>query len=194
MVIMGVTGGYGTGKTTVTGMFKKLGAITVDCDRLVSDLYKPGTIIVKKIARFFGPGILNSNGCLNRGKLAGIIFADTKKRDKINRLVHPAVKRRMLEIIDTCRKKGTAVLVAEVPLLFEAGMEDWFDRIIVVYCSRKRQTQRQGRSRQKEEILLRIKSQGRITEKKQRADFIINNNGPRAETRRQVVRIWGKCR
>ena len=196
MVIIGVTGGCGTGKTTVTRMLGRLGAKTVDCDRLVNDLYRPGTAMVKKIVKYFGPDMVNKNGRINKGKLAGRIFGDAGKMDKINRLVHPAVKKRIREIIADGRRKKIAMLVVEAPLLFEAGMENWFDRIIVVYCRPKLQGRRLSRTSGpgKEEILLRIKSQWPIRQKKQKADFIVDNNGSRAKTQRQVVKIWNKCR
>lgn len=193
MITVAITGGYATGKTVVANMFAGLGAEVLVADRIAHMTMQPYSTVWKGIAGFFGKGILKSDDQIDRRKLAEIVFRDKKKLRRLNNIVHPAVKEELERIIKDRRVKGKVrVLAVEVPLLFEAGMAGWFDKIVVVKCSKNEQFKR-ARQREKttgEELLLRIKSQWPMTKKEKLADFVVDNSGTMSETKRQVVEIW----
>lgn len=193
MTIIGLTGGYAAGKTVVADLFRKLGADVLSADRIAHEAIMPDTDVWKKTVRYFGRGILLKNRKINRRKLAGIVFKDRKKLKKLNSIVHPAVKKEIRRIIKEKKANGTEkVFFIEAPLLFEAGIKKWFDKIIVVDCSEKVQFKR-AKERDKiseKEIRLRIKSQLPLTKKIKMADFVIDNSRRLEETKKQVGKIW----
>lgn len=192
MITIGITGGYATGKTAVAKMFAGQGAEVICADKIVHKVMQPYTAVWEKIIKVFSKKILKNNNNIDRRKLAKIVFTDKKKLVKLNRLVHPSVKMELKRIIqDRESKEKTKILALEIPLLFEAGMEDWFDKIVVVTCTKKVQYKRakirDGLSGG--EFLQRIKSQWSLSKKKRKADFVVDNSGNVAETRRQVAEI-----
>lgn len=191
MLVIGITGGYATGKTVVANMLKKLGAKVVDADRIARLVVKPRTLAWQKAVRYFGKGILRRDGFINRKKLARIVFSDSKKRQRLNQIVHPAVIREVKQVIKGGKSK---VLVVDAPLLFESGIEGLFDKVIVVSCSADVQFRRAKRRRggSADEILQRIKSQWPLARKIKQSDFVVDNSGSITETRRRVRKIWDK--
>jgi len=195
MPTIGLTGNFGMGKTTVLSLFKKSGAYTFNIDKFVHEILNRPEII-KKIARKLGNDILTSGARLsiNKRLVAKLIFNDMEKRKALEEIIHP----RVLKIIKATRseilkKHHTALIVFEVPLLYEAGYKNFFDRIVVVYASRNRAISRLlAKGFSKDEILKRMRAQMPITKKKKLADFVINNNNNLRDTERQVKRILDK--
>ena len=196
MPFIGLTGGLGTGKTTVLKLFKNSGAYTIDADKLVHQiLKKPSTI--KKLAAIIGKGILIERAAktfINKKRMADIIFNDVQKRKSVEKLIHPEVMKAAKDFkTKILAKKSDAIIVFEVPLLLEAGYEKIFDKIIVVYCSKEiavNRVLRHGLSRK--QALQRMRAQLPISRKKAAADFLINNNLSISNTKSQVKEIFKK--
>ncbi len=180
MPFIGLTGGLGTGKTTVLKLFKSSGAYTIDADKLVHQiLKKPSTI--KKLAAIIGKGILIERAAktfINKKRMADIIFNDSQKRRAVEKIIHPNIIKTAEDIkTKILAKKSDAIIVFEVPLLLEAGYEKIFDKIIVVYCSKAKAVERlRKRGLSKEQAFKRMRAQMPISRKKAYADFLINNN------------------
>ena len=191
MIIIGITGGLATGKSTVAQMFGKLGAKVVNADGIVHQLLRPRSICFEKVVKEFGKEILRS-GQIDRKKLADIVFKDIKKLRKLEGILHPQVKRIMKREINVYRKvKSKGVIVLDVPLLFEAGLEGQADYTIVVRASRKEQFKRAARlSLNKKEAFERIKIQLPLSVKARLADIIINNEESKKKTEKAVKKIW----
>ena len=196
MPFIGLTGGLGTGKTTVLKLFKNSGVYTIDADKLVHQiLKKPSTI--KKLAAIIGKGILIERAAktfINKKRMADIIFNDVQKRKSVEKLIHPEVMKAAKDFkTKILAKKSDAIIVFEVPLLLEAGYEKIFDKIIVVYCSKEiavNRVLRHGLSRK--QALQRMRAQLPISRKKAAADFLINNNLSISNTKSQVKEIFKK--
>lgn len=199
MPSIGLTGGFGMGKTTVLRLFSKLGAYTVDADKLVHDILKKPEVI-KKIATILGKEVLTKDSTgsisINKKRVADIIFNEPQKRRSIERIIHPEVLKIMKTIkTKILNKKPSAIIIFEVPLLFEAGYEKNFDKIIVVYCNRNIATNRLTKKGfSKDEVFKRMRAQMPITKKKTLADFLIDNNNGIKKTEIQVERIFNKIK
>ncbi|MFA6142822.1 MAG: dephospho-CoA kinase [Candidatus Omnitrophota bacterium] len=191
MKIIGLTGSFGTGKTFVASVFKSLGAVVIDADRIAHECIKKRTPVYKRILRKFGRGVLNSSGSIDRAKLGRIVFNNKDDLKSLNRIVHPEV----IKIIEE-RIKSTddeKIIVIDAPLLVEAGLVGMVDMLVVVTCSKRKQIAR-CRSKfgiEKEEISKRIRNQVSIEKKKKMSDLIIENSGTRVQTIRQVREAWG---
>jgi len=193
MKAIGLTGSFGTGKTFVASIFKSLGAEVLDADRLAHDAIKKGAKAYKKIVTTFGRGILDKKRNIDRGRLGAIVFKDREALKTLNSIVHPEVIRIIKERITALREKR-GVIVIDAPLLIEAGLEGLVDVLVVVKASGKNQIKRclEKFCMNKADVLKRIKSQIPIERKVEMADFVIDNDGTKAETRKQVVQIWRK--
>jgi dephospho-CoA kinase len=205
MTIIGLTGGFGTGKSTVAAFFRKRGAVVIDADALAHEtLLKkvtrlPGHQITcyKRIVKVFGNRILNKNREIDRKKLAAIVFADKKLLNKLNGIVHPHVIRRMKgEVKKIRRADKNAVVVLDIPLLIEAGLEGLADKIVVVKAGLRQQLERCRKSLGLSEAkaLARIKAQMPLRKKIRLADFVIDNSGSKERTKGEVRRIWERIR
>jgi dephospho-CoA kinase len=187
-MVIGITGSFGSGKTTVARMFASLGARVIDADRIAHRLIRPGTGVYRRIIESFGQGVLARGGGIERRKLGRIVFANKKLLRKLNRIVHPA-------IISTIRKEiaksRARIFILDAPLLIEAGLEKEVDVLIVVKSARKKQIERLLKKGicNKAQILERINSQMALSEKMRLANFVIDNNGSLENTRFQVKRI-----
>ena len=192
--LVGLTGGIGTGKSTVSQLLEKLGAIVIDADRLTREVQARGSPVLERIADSFGPDVLRPDGELDREALGAIVFRDEAARQRLNRIVHPAVGAAMVERIREAREAGAALVVLDIPLLLEGSRAGQMDlhAVVVVYASEEQQVERQvardGCSR--EEALRRVRAQLPIEEKRRLADFVIDNSGSRAETERQVRELY----
>ena len=197
MVVIGITGGMGTGKTAVAKMFADLGAIIVDADKIAHSVMKPESDVCSKLLALFGKEIFKRNGTINRRKLAEVVFLKgPDKLKELNSIVHPEVVNIILERIEDAKKNGIEVVVIDAPLLIESGLETVVDKLIVVTTKRKIQEER-GRIRGKlslEEVRVRISSQLPLFEKEKKADYVIDNNGSLKNTLKQVRGIWGKIK
>jgi dephospho-CoA kinase len=189
-MVIGVTGGYCTGKSEITQNLKHLGAKVIDLDDLAHSTLAENTATFRKIVKEFGKDILE-NRRINRCLLAGKVFGDRKKLDKLNSIIHPVVIKQMHECINRFRKKYKAIVV-EAPLLFEAGLKKYFDYVILVKASKKNQLARAEKRNglDRAEILRRIDSQWPLAKKVAGADFVIDNNKPIKEVHRQIKSVW----
>ena len=191
VVRIGLTGGFGTGKSTVAGFFRELGAGIIDADRLARDCLEPDREEYRQAVEEFGEGILKPDGEIDRRALAALVFADPRLRERLNRIIHPTVIR---ELEEGMEGMAEPVRVAVIPLLFETGLEDRFDYVAVVEAAGETVRERTAAARgmSGEEIERRRSAQLPLAEKVRRADFVIDNNGSAGETRRQVEEIWAK--
>lgn len=173
-------------------MIRQIGVPIVDADRLAHQVVKPGCRAYKQIVETFGRSILNKNKTINRTKLGAIIFADDAKRKKLNNIVHPEVMLKMKDQIEKLRHKGTRSVVLEIPLLYEEGLDNMCNEIVVVYAPSHTLVQRlvirdKLTSAQAQK---RVKSQINIEEKKKKANFVVNNIGDLSKTQEFVERLF----
>jgi dephospho-CoA kinase len=192
MIIVGLTGGIGTGKSTVADFFSELGAYVIDFDELTREVTRPGSKAWKEIVECFGRGILNDDLTINRQRLADIVFSDRAKLTKLDRMVHPGVFREDERITNQiARRDPEALIIKDIPLLFEVGRPANMDKVVVVSATRRNQLARlQEKGMTRREAENRIRSQLPLGEKTKSADFVIDNDGSLKETRRQVEEIY----
>jgi len=191
--IIGVTGGFGMGKTTVSGYFKRLGAKVIDADRIARGALKKVAPSYRMLVRAFGRGILDRRGRIDRARLAGAAFGDKKSLKKLRDITHPYIIRKIRAAVRRELRRGMApAVVIEAPLLIESGLHAMADYIVVVRASRasqfRRIKKRTGLGRR--EALKRIAGQMSIIEKIKMADFVIANDGTKRETEKAVKKIW----
>ena len=196
MRTIALTGNFGMGKTEVLQLFSRLGAYTINIDDVVhAILDKPS--IVKKISGLLGSGVLSkSKGALsiNKKNTAAIIFNDPEKRKALEKIIHPEVLKEIKRIETAiARRNPESVIVFEVPLLFEAGYEHYFDRTITVHATRKTALKRLSKKGfSKDAAMKRMNAQMPISRKKKMADFRIDNNNSIEKTEKRVERIFRK--
>ena len=196
MVIVGLTGSVGTGKSTVANLFKELGAYVVDWDELAREVTRPHLKAWKEIVEYFGKSILNEDLTINRQKLADIVFSDKEKVAKLNQIVHPEVLKEDERMTSEIKSLDpNALIIKDIPLLFELTRPIFVDKVVVVSASEQTQLRRlEEKGMSREDAQSRIKSQLPLEEKIRSADFIINNDGPPEETKRQVEEIYSLLR
>jgi len=189
--VIGLTGSFGSGKSTVAGIFAAYGARVIDADKIARAAVRRGSKVYKKIVSSFGSRVLAKGKVIDRRKLAGLVFNDPKQLKRLNAIIHPEIIRIIKAKINSI-KKGVIVLYA--PLLLEANLKRMLDCLVVVKISRDKQFSRlvKKRSLKRADILKRIKSQISQKRKLRFADFIINNSGSLASTRKQVAQIRRK--
>ncbi|KAA1469316.1 CoaE-domain-containing protein, partial [Dentipellis sp. KUC8613] len=188
LAVVGLTGGIGTGKSTVSAMLKDRGIPIVDADVLAREAVLPGTRAYRQIVATFGQQVIQADGYLDRPKLGAIVFADEAQRKKLNAIVHPAVRRGMAHAVLGHWMRGERICVLDVPLLIESGIHKWVGKVVVVYCSAEIQLQRLMRrdGSTREAAMARLNAQLPITEKLEFADHVIDNSGGLQELRDQV--------
>ncbi|TFK46705.1 CoaE-domain-containing protein [Heliocybe sulcata] len=189
MLVVGLTGGIATGKSTVSALLKSHNIPLIDADVLAREVVLPGTSAHKQIVEYFGPDVLQEDGTLDRPKLGSIVFNDEVKRRKLNSIVHPAVRWAMFWAVVQCWIKGQKLCVVDVPLLIESGIHKWVGKVVVVYCSAEIQLQRLMKrdNSSREAAMSRLNAQLPITEKLDYADQVIDNSGTVQELEEQVV-------
>jgi dephospho-CoA kinase len=193
--LIGLTGGAGSGKSTVAEMFRDLGAAVVDADEATHAVYAPGTPGFATVVREFGEEFVRS-GEIDRKKLGEVVFNDPAQRRRLNAIVHPLVRQWMAERTAEAVEGGAEVVVQDVPLLFENGLQGLFSGTVLVYARPAIQVRRlieeRGLSAARADAMLA--AQMPIDEKRPLADFVIDNNGSLDETRRQVEEVWARVR
>lgn len=197
LLLVGLTGGIASGKSTVADMFKELGSCIIDFDFLTRDVEKPGKPSWKHIVDYFGKDILRSDNSIDRKQLSNIVFRDKEKRRKLESFTHPFIWKEFIARVKKISSGNKdAVIIAVVPLLVEGSMEDIFDRIILVYTLPELQIERliarDGINRRKAMEIL--KAQIPIDEKKRSADYIIQNGYTLDKTEKEVKDLWIKLR
>lgn len=179
------------GKSTVAGLFREAGAVTLDLDDIVDELLNEDDVIAR-IIEILGDSVLSGKR-LNRPKIAEIIFTEREKRELLEGLLHPLVIGRMKDFLKKMDKDK--VIIIEIPLLFERQYEGEFDKTITVYTDKDIALKRlESKGIKREDALMRLQAQMPIEEKIKRSDFSINNNGTIDETRQQVLDILEKIR
>jgi len=196
MIIVGLTGSVGTGKSTVTNFFRELGAYIIDWDELAREVTHPQLRAWKEIVEYFGKDCLNEDLTINRQKLAEIVFPDKEKVAKLNQIVHPEVFKKDERITSEIKSLDTdALIIKDIPLLFELTRPIFVDKTVVVSASEQTQLRRlEEKGMSREDARSRIKSQIPLEEKIKSADFVINNDGPLEETKKQVEEIYSLLR
>jgi len=196
MIIVGLTGSVGTGKSTVTNFFRELGAYIIDWDELAREGIHPHLRAWKEIVEYFGKDFLNEDLTINRQKLAEIVFSDKEKVTKLNQIVHPEVFKEDERITNEIKSLDPdALIIKDIPLLFELTRPIFVDKIVVVSASEQTQLRRlEEKGMSREDAQNRIKSQLPLEEKIKSADFAINNDGPLEETKKQVKEIYSLLR
>ena len=190
MKIIGLTGSFGTGKTFVASIFRSLGAKVIDADRIAHGVIRKGNPEYKRIVKSFGKEILNEKKEIDRAKLGAVVFSNTALLRELNRIVHPSVIKEIRRSIRNAGKKD--IVVIDAPLLIEASLDKFIDKLIVVKCQKRRQIERcrEKFCLQKKEILRRIESQIPLKKKMKMADLVIDNSLTRSRTREQARKAW----
>lgn len=194
-LIIGLTGSIASGKSTVSLMFDEFRIPVVDADKIAREVVYPGEEAYNKIIETFGTHVLREDKTLNRKKLGEIVFDDQEKLEALNQIVHPAIRKRIIEKRDGFVQDGASCVVLDIPLLFESNLTNFVDKTIVVYVDENVQLQRLMERDEfgESEALKRIKSQMPVKEKAKLADAVINNNSSKTATFEQledILRKW----
>ena len=193
MKLIGLTGGAGSGKSTVAEMFRGLGAAVVDADEAAHAVYEPGTPGFDAVVKEFGRGFVR-DGRIDRASLGELVFRDADARRRLNAIVHPLVRDWMAERTAEAAEHGARVIVHDVPLIFENGLESLYPDVVLVYVPEDMQVKRLvgGRGMSARRAHSIVTSQMPIEEKKQRTRHVIDNSGSREATRAQVEDLWAR--
>ncbi|WP_422657804.1 dephospho-CoA kinase [Paenibacillus sp. EC2-1] len=192
---IGLTGGIATGKSTVSSMLIRKGALLVDADLIAREVMLPGHPVLAAVAGHFGQDVIQEDGQLNRKKLGEIIFNDPNERLVLNGITHPAIRqeirRQMAEYESAYPER---LVVVDIPLLYESELQVLFEKVIVVYVPRDKQLERlmERDGITEERALARLNSQMDIEQKKRLADEVIDNSGTLGETHEQVDKLWNR--
>ncbi len=192
-VIIGVTGGFGTGKTTVSRLFRKLGAALIDADEIGHLILKKGTPVYKRVIETFGPLIIAKSGEIDRTELGKKVFSDKRALKKLGCITHPTIIREINLSVRSLIKSGKApVIVIDAPLLIESGLHKIVDYVVVVTTSNQTQLKRirQKTGLGKREAAKRIRCQIPLRRKAAMADFIIDNEASKRRLKETVKKIW----
>ncbi|MEE2903685.1 MAG: dephospho-CoA kinase [Myxococcota bacterium] len=190
--IFGLTGGIGSGKSTVAGIFQEMGAEIVDADQLARLAVAPGSFGLARIIETFGSEIILEDGTLDRPALGKLVFSDASKRQQLNAIVHPEVQRLAQEAFQRLIDKKVSVVLYDVPLLYESKLESLFLAVVVVYVPPELQIQRVMKRDhlEKHEVEQRLAAQMSLDLKAEKADYLIDNSHTLEETRSQVRKVW----
>ncbi|WP_092804376.1 dephospho-CoA kinase [Klenkia marina] len=191
MLRIGLTGGIGSGKSTVAELLVAHGAHLVDADRIAREVLEPGTPGLAAVAEAFGPGVLGPDGALDRPALAAVVFGDPQQRARLDAIVHPLVRARAAELVAAV--PPDAVVVQDVPLLVETGQADSYDLVVVVQAPLDVRLERlAGRGTAEDDARARIASQATDEQRAAVADVVLTNGGSRAELAAQVDALWAE--
>ncbi len=193
MLNVGLTGGIASGKSTVAQMFVALGAYLIDFDKMAHEVQEPGKTAWQEIIKYFGDDILNQDDLIDRNKLAQIVFTDKKKLEALNNIVHPLVFELWQERLNIIkRQEEHAIVLSDVPLLFEGKMQDLFDLTMLILISPEEQISRlmQRNGLSIDDAKLRLKNQMPIADKIGLADIVIDNQSDLSQTEKAVAEIW----
>jgi dephospho-CoA kinase len=188
-----LTGGIGSGKSSVAQLLRDLGATVVDADVLAREVVAPGTEGLAQVARTFGPQVIGSDGALDREAMAEVVFADPSARQRLEAIIHPRVRARATEIEAAARAGDpAAVVVHDVPLLVETGQQQSYDVVLVVDVEPEVQVRRlvEQRGMAQEQARARIAAQIDRQARLAAADVVIDNSGTRDDLARRVRQVW----
>lgn len=200
MLRVGLTGGIACGKSTIAKLFADLGARVIYADKIAHDLYRPGQTVYEELLKCFGYEIVQPDGEIDRARLAGIAFGGGRVQE-LNKIVHPAVIKRQQDLMyEIGAREPNAVVMVEAALIFEAGVKNRFEKMIVVTCrpdqkiTRYAQRANIDEAAAAAEVDRRSKAQLTDDEKIRRADYVIDNSGPPERSRQQVERIFAELK
>ena len=195
-MILGLTGGIASGKSTVADRFAALGAVVVNADLLAREAVAPGTAALAELAAAFGEAILTPQGALDRARLAEVVFDDTVARARLEAITHPAIAALAEARLAGLVAQGHELIVYEAPLLFEAGAEKRVDRVLLVLVDPQVQLARLMARDQLDEAAARarVAAQWPQADKVARADYVIDNSGSPEETARMVSALYGELK
>lgn len=195
MLIIGLTGGIGSGKSTVAEMLRRLGAVVINSDQVAHEAYLPHQNMWPQVVDAFGTDILGEGDVIDRRKLGALVFQDPAARHRLEEIVHPWTYQRVVELLAELAQQDAAVVVLEVPLLIEAGWDRLVDQVWVTYAPEEivlqRLQQRDGMT--PEQALARMRAQIPAEERLQRADVAIDTSGSVADVRAQVRQLWDEA-
>jgi len=193
MLVIGLTGGVASGKTTVSEVLREEGATLIDADQIARELVQPQTPAWQEVVRAFGNEILDRDGSIHRQKLASLIFSNPRQRSLLNRILHPRIKEEIGRRLKGIRETDPqAIVVIDSPLLIETGRHRDMDKVIVVVCTEAQQIERLKRRNQlsEEQARAMLSSQMSLEEKTTVADYVIGNEGSPEETRQKARNVF----
>lgn len=190
MLRIGVTGGIGSGKSTVASMFADLGAVVIDADAISREIVEPGQPALGALVAEFGPRILREDGSLDRGELASLAFAEPEGTRRLNAIMHPLIRSEAAAQVARAQDEGASVVVYDMPLLVETGQQDLVDVVVVVDVPEEMQVHRAAPRFSEADVRRRIAAQATREERAAVADYVIDNAGSMESTRDQVQRVW----
>lgn len=191
MYLVGLTGGIASGKSTVSRMLADLGAAVIDADQISRKVVEPGTEGLNLVRAAFGESVIHNNSELDRQALAELVFSDPKKREELEIILHPLIKK---ETLKTIAEQDADVVVYAVPLLVEAKVDYPFDLIVTTECRQDQQIQRlvDNRGLTVSQATQRIEAQTSRATREASADFIIDNSGTLEDLESQVEKLWAQ--
>lgn len=192
MRIIGLTGGIACGKSTIAAMFRDLGLPVVDADAVSRGLTAPGGPALPAIREAFGNDVFAPDGTLDRAALSAVVFGDEEALAKLNAITHPMIESHMLEQTRFCRKQGAKIVLWDVPLLFEAGLDHWCDLILCAVADESTQITRLASRDQlsPQQALARIHSQMPVSQKAARSDVVLNTQQPLSHLQKEVQTLY----
>lgn len=195
MILVGLTGGIGAGKSTVAAMLAEHGAVIIDADAIVRELQQPGTDVYRHIVDEFGPGVVAADGTLDRARIASLVFSDEDARGALNAITHPPVMEAIAAHVERLRDTDV-VVVLDVPLLVEVGGGEGLDCVVVVDAPEEERVARlaEQRGMSAEDARARIAAQATPDRREALADVIIHNGSDRGALAEQVDALWEKLR
>ncbi|MGG3800132.1 dephospho-CoA kinase [Metabacillus fastidiosus] len=190
-LIIGLTGGIASGKSTVSNMFKEKNITVVDADQIARDVVEIGEPAYKEIVQHFGKEILNNDETINRAKLGSIIFQSEEERKILNNIVHPEVRKEMMSQTEIAKENKEEIVVLDIPLLYESNLTHLVHKTLLVYVDENVQVKRlmERNNYTYEEAKMRMEAQLSLEDKLKLADHVINNNGTIGETEEQLNKL-----
>ena len=191
MRVVGLTGGIASGKSTVSAMFRELGAHVIDADQVARDVVEPGTPGLEEVARRF-PAVVDASGRLDRPELGRRVFADPTERRALEAIVHPRIREEVARRLEALARSGESVALYDAALLIENGLQKGMDGVIVVWAPESLQRSRLAARDALDEaaVTARLQAQLPLADKRAHATWVVDNGGSLDETRAQVRRIW----
>lgn len=190
-MIIGLTGGIASGKSTVSNYLQDLGAVIIDADKIARTVLEKGEQAYKEVVDFFGKDILKENAEIDRSKLGKLIFSEKKYRNKLEEITHPVIIKKINKKIEEYRENNR-IIILDAPLLFEVGLDKDVDQTWLVYVDKETQINRLMRrdNISKNEAIRRIEAQLPIEKKKEMADIVIDNRKGRENLKTEVLKHW----
>jgi dephospho-CoA kinase len=192
MLLVGLTGNIGAGKSTVAQLLSERGATIIDADILARRAVERGTAAYDKIVQHWGSAVLAPDGLLDRAALRRTVFHDAEQLEKLNDIVHPEVERQRVALVAEAKRRGDRIVICDIPLLFERHLVDRFDQVILVDAPRELRLERLVQERQLPEAdaMAMIAAQMPAALKRARADHVIDNDGTLGKLETRVREVW----